>query len=205
MTVLRWLAIPTVLAAVALCAPSGVSADTKRADVKPNSLDQATVGGNAFRNARGSIQVNESAGNANLQANVTVVSHGTTVVTVHQSTQTDAAEAGDASIAGNAFAGAFGAIQLNQSAGAGNAQGNVIVLQLGGNVTPLSDSALDATIASSHFSRQSQDSSGANHVGASNGAFANVGGVVQVNQTAGSANHTVNSFELQLQTGPGGN
>lgn len=107
----------------------------------------------------------------------------------------------NATLSGNAFQGANGVVQLNEAAGNGNSQGNIAVLQLGDNVVKLDDSALSQNVSSIPGSGRVH-SSGGNTVGASSNAFAHSGGVVQINQVAGSSNHTINSFQLLLQTGP---
>jgi hypothetical protein len=201
-TVYRRLAICAMLAAsVALSSTLNVAAHPQKHDDKPpGALDQTTISGSAFNGASGSIKVNETAGNGNQQANIFVLSNGNTNVYLHQSNAADTLESGSVLIRG-AFAGSTGAIQVNQSAGAGNAQGNVVVVQLG---TGLSNSDLSQVVSSPQNDQPNNNSAAGNTATISHGAFNGSSGVVQINQTAGSSNHTVNSFSLQLQTaGPG--
>lgn len=203
MTVCLRAVIPSVAAIVVLGAPCialGHGNDHGRPTGGP---EQATISGSAFAGASGSIKVNEAAGNGNEQANISVLSLGGTVhVSLTQRVSGLAHDTGSATISDSAFAGASGALQLNQVAGSGNAQGNVIVVQLGGTTTSLTDAALSNTVASSHTPAEKTHSSGGNVSGISGHAFSGASGVLQINQTAGSSNRTANSFQLQLQSGP---
>jgi hypothetical protein len=201
-TVYRRVAISIVLVVACLAAPLGASADQRKPTANSSELEQSTITGNAFQGASGSIKVNETAGNGNAQANITVLSATPATVTLRQTVSTGISDTGNANITGNAFAGTVGAIQLNQSAGSGNAQGNVIVVQLGGGASQLSDDALSQSVASDP-PHQGNDPPGGDTVTASGCAFHGSSGVVQINQVAGSSNRTMNSFQLQLQTGPG--
>ncbi|MGH7737055.1 MAG: hypothetical protein ACREMP_04210 [Candidatus Tyrphobacter sp.] len=189
---------------MALGSPCIALAHNDRHGQQSGGPEQATIAGSAFAGASGSIKVNEAAGNGNAQANIAVLSSGSaTHVSLTQRVSGFAHDTGIATIADGAFAGASGALQLNQAAGSGNAQGNVIVVQLGGAATSLSDAALSSAVASSRTSGTNTHSSGGNVAGISGRAFSGASGVVQINQTAGSSNRTTNSFQLQLQPGPG--
>jgi hypothetical protein len=189
----------------AICAvflPCSAQADGSKIKSLSPSGNTASINASAFgTSARGSIQVNQTAGNGNLQANVNVIGATPSTVVLKQSPVVTAAEAGNAIFAGRAFANAFGTIQVNQSAGAGNAQGNVINVQSGSATIQLTDSAMAATTSSPRHADSDLPNTGST-VSASQGSFAGTGGIVQVNQTAGTANHTVNSFQLQLPHGP---
>jgi hypothetical protein len=201
-TVYRRVAISVALVATALTVPLTASADQRRSNANSGALEQSTITGNAFQGASGSVKVNETAGNGNAQSNITVVSGSPTAVILRQTVSGGASDSGEVHISANAFAGAFGTIQVNQSAGSGNAQGNVIVVQLGGDVSQLNDDVLSQTVASDpHI--QGNDPPRGDSVTTSRSAFQGSGGVVQINQVAGSSNRTINSFQLQLQTGPG--
>jgi hypothetical protein len=199
-TVYRRVTISIVLAVAAFSVPLCASADQRKPNADPSASEQSTIADHAFQNAAGSVKVNETAGNGNAQTNITVVSDTPATVILRQQVSAGS-ETGDADITGHAFAGSMGAIQLNQSAGSGNAQGNVLVVQLGG-VSQLNDDALSQTV-STDSAHPGNDPPGGNSVHVSGQAFNGAGGVVQVNQVAGSSNRTVNCFHLELQTGPG--
>ncbi len=186
---------------MAFAAPRVAFAHSKH--TQAGGPEQSTISGSAFQGASGSIKVNEAAGNGNAQANITVLSSGNIVVGLSQKVSGLEHDTGNATIGDTAFAGASGAIQLNQVAGSGNTQGNVIVLQLDGHATLLTDAALSNAVASPERPETDSHSSGGNSTSISSHAFSGASGVVQINQTAGTSNRTTNSFQLQLQPGPG--
>lgn len=94
------------------------------------------IGGGAFAHSNGAISVNQAGGAANAQANSIAISIGASAVTDSTLAQTvtlstpSAARAGSthvsrqALVAPDAFNGTRGIVQLNQSAGVGNATAN---------------------------------------------------------------------------------
>ena len=120
--------------------------DTTGADLSRDA--RATIGGGALGNATGVIGVNQIAGQANAQANLVAI--GTAAgVTFAQSvdesalaataaptstTTTSSTPVGvrEARIDAGAIAAPTGVLQINQTAGVGNASANAIVLQLPG-------------------------------------------------------------------------
>lgn len=104
------------------------------------------------------------------------------------------AEIGRTSIDDFAFSGASGILQVNQSAGAGNAQANVV---------RVSDSALSAALPQQNVPPGTSSSAGSNAISVSKTAFSNAKGIVQINQVAGSTNRTANTFVLQLPVNAG--
>lgn len=150
--------------------------------------ESAAISGIAVTNAGGVIAVNQTAGNGNMQANVAVIGDAPSPIRQRSAT-TVPTETGSTFINGFAFSGATGIVQLNQSAGAGNAQANVVYV---------GDSALSATIPQQSVPAGAPSSNGANAISVSKTAFTHAQGIVQVNQTAGSSNCTANTFVLQL-------
>ncbi|VVD90930.1 hypothetical protein [Pandoraea terrigena] len=104
----------------------------------------AAIQGNAFSGTSGVTQVNQSSGAGNLQRNATVIVTGDAagVASVSDTALSAAIAKGGpaghgnlndlfrtASISGDAFRGASGVVQVNQSAGIGNVTANVFVLR----------------------------------------------------------------------------
>ena len=99
------------------------------------------VQGNAFANARGVIKVNQASGIGNAQANGVAIAYGVEVVAESELAQTVSSvglqlttESGRKgvraiSVDDSAFRGARGIIQVNQSAGSGNATANSFALR----------------------------------------------------------------------------
>jgi len=142
------------LAAIA-AAPAGTALASAQAsqtasDVHNESRDaSARIGAGAFADSRGLLSLNQSAGAGNAQANLFVLATGSALAglgdgalddaalaAIAGETQNDAAAAAprlrEATIAGDAFRGGEGVLQINQTAGVGNASANAIVLQLPG-------------------------------------------------------------------------
>lgn len=167
-------------------------------------VDTAVIANGSFGSARGSVHVNEAAGNGNAQANVAAVSNGPALPLKRFTQQTGASGAGGgrATIQDFAFSGASGLLQLNQSAGTGNAQGNAAVLRAGVPLSQMNDDALAAALPVQQTSPSSTRATGVtDSTSASAGAFAHTAGVVQINQCAGAGNSTANGFILQVQKG----
>lgn len=148
----------------------------------------AAIGGNTLTNVTGVAAVNQTAGNGNVQSNVAVIGKGAAPL-VQQSATTAQGEIGHTSIGGFAFSGTIGILQVNQSAGAGNAQANVVYV---------TDSVLSAAIPQQSVPSGAPVSNGANAINVSRTAFAHAQGLVQVSQVAGASNRTANTFVLQL-------
>ena len=99
-----------------------------------------------------------------------------------------------ASIGGAAFAGSAGIIDVNQAAGTGNEQVNVVTIQLHG----ASDAALATAVTQSAPLARRDGSSSQATATISPSAFSGASGLAQVNQTAGNGNATVNTFSLRV-------
>ena len=94
---------------------------------------------------------------------------------------------GDATIERGAFAGAKGAVTVNEAAGLNNAQSNQAAIVLGPNGVAATDVAQSAQAHARVPSAQASIESG---------ALSNVSGVTMVNQAAGAANLQRNSVVL---------
>lgn len=104
-------------------------------------LNNATIGGNALANASGDIGVNNAAGDFNAQSGTVIIAAALTGGTLGdmsaQVSQHVSVPSGDcgtignvnnASLGGSALQNASGAISVNNAAGVGNAQSNMLVL-----------------------------------------------------------------------------
>lgn len=195
------LPIRRVFCAAAAVLIAGFCAQQTRAD---DPADSAVLAGRSFGTARGSVHVNEAAGNGNAQANVAAAVNGPALPLRRYTQQTGATSAGGgrASIQDFAFSGASGLLQLNQTAGTGNAQGNAAILRTGVPASLMNDDALAAAIPVQQTNQNSVRATGVtDRASASGSAFAHSSGVVQINQAAGAGNSTANGFILQVQKG----
>ncbi len=119
--------------------------DTTGADLSRDA--HATISGGALGNATGVIGVNQIAGQANAQANLVAIGTAAGVTFAQSvdesalaataaptSTTTSSTPVGvrEARIDAGAIAAPTGVLQINQTAGVGNASANAIVLQLPG-------------------------------------------------------------------------
>jgi hypothetical protein len=190
-----------IIAAAAATVSFAISTGYARAD---DLVDIAVISDSSFRAALGSVLVNEAAGNGNLQANVAAVATGSALPLKRVTQQTSATGVGGgyASIQNSAFSGASGLLQINQSAGTGNAQGNAAIVRSGVSLSEMGDDALAAALPNQQTNSTSTRASGVTDtVSASATSFQHSRGIVQVNQCAGAGNSTANGFILQIQKG----
>ena len=96
---------------------------------------------------------------------------------------------------GSIFAGASGTIGVNESAGIANQQINAIAI--GG--TTVSDSVLAGEVSQQRTSVPLGHERDRNQTAIAPGAFSNVRGIVQLDQTAGDGNAAINSFALRTR------
>lgn len=190
-----------IIAATAATIFSAVSLGYARAD---DLIDVALISDSSFVAARGSVLVNQAAGNGNVQANVAAIATGSALPLKRFTQQTAATSVGGgrAGIQDTAFSGAAGLLQINQSAGTGNAQGNAAVVRVGVPLDEMNDDALAAALPVQQTNTTSSRATGVtDSVTSSTGALAHSRGIVQVNQVAGAGNSTANGFLLQVQKG----
>ena len=159
------------------------------------AADTAALGGAAFGNANGLVTINQIAGDANAQANVAAIAgsgHVTVGLAVNLPHTTSLPNA-TVTIGGSALAHASGLLQINQLGGVGNVQANLVTI---GPTATLDDAALLAVAATAGAAPAS--ASTAHHVSVHPGALSAPSGILQLNQTAGTDNHSVNALDLHL-------
>ncbi len=100
------------------------------------------------------------------------------------------------SIAGAAFSGSTGIVRINQAAGIGNLQSNVVIFR----IVPVDDRRLDTVTTVQTIAPISKIAHVPSHgtVGVSSDAFARTSGLMQINQSAGNGNTSSNTFTLTL-------
>lgn len=153
---------------------------------------------------QGNLSVNQAAGDLQQQANVRLISvggAGASASTIRQALAPlpagSAARSTAASIDGNAFSGGSGALGVNQAAGLGNQQANVLSVTLLAAPQSLDDSVLAQSVT------RADESFSATPVGErraemSNEAFSGSRGVVQLNQSSGIGNRTANHLSIRV-------
>jgi hypothetical protein len=162
----------------------------------------AVIQDSSFTEVLGIVKVNQAAGAGNVQANLAILSGSPVHVTVTQATDGGGTSSGDAEIIGTAFSNASGILQINQAAGFGNAHANVAILEYGLSADQMTDNSLKNVAPTQQAALNAAPSNGlGNIVRAGSKTFAGSSGIVQVNQTAGTANTVTNSFLLQVQQG----
>ncbi len=169
---------------------------------------QTVIDGNVGSDAQGVLGVNTAAGDSNLQNNSvsTAISSAGTAAARANVVQTidggsfSVPDVAVAKIDGNAFNNAAGSIGINQAAGAANAQANSVAIAVGVNAEVTADAELAQSIsgvapATLNVKGHYRETTVADT------AFRGAHGIVQVNQSAGFANATGNSFALRVQLG----
>lgn len=168
---------------------------------------QTIIDGDVGVNAQGVSGVNMASGDSNLQSNATALAISNdgqahaqaNVVQVIDTGQFGVPDTAVTRIDGNAFSNAVGAIGVNQAAGAANAQANnvAIAVGVGAEVTADADLALSVSGVALPLVANGQY----RETTVADTAFSGARGIVQVNQAAGMANATGNSFALRVQMG----
>jgi hypothetical protein len=190
------------LIALSAIAPIVAIADESPSVETPVAVDQTTIGGDAFRNAGGVTQLNQAAGVGNEQINAaTIDPHGR--VTIHLEQSTDAIGPGGASVTidGHVGANATGLISINQVSGVGNAQANLFVIGTEINGSGVGDALLAQTMVTQKTSSSTPASNGKRQITIDSAAFSAAHGILQLNQTAGAGDSTINSMTLKIQPG----
>ncbi|MFX1734525.1 hypothetical protein PXJ20_07465 [Paraburkholderia sp. A1RI_3L] len=195
------------LVACAVAGASSAASLAAHAQTVPERVDALSViGSAAVTGAVGVVAVNQASGLDNVQANQAVVTTGAMPIDLTASAQGASANARATNaasvIASNAFSNASGVIQLNQSAGVANLQRNSALIGAApGEAEIVSDGVLSATTANGSGLARSVGSHDVQQASIGAGAFANVNGVLQINQTAGAGNVSSNSFVLRPPAG----
>lgn len=174
--------------------------------------EQARIQQGAATGLSGRIAINQAAGVGNVQANQAAIAmaergHGVFDLQGRQQTQGgDRQRSASARIEGQAFTNVSGVLSLNQAAGSGNAQLNLFAIGHGDGmpaadlIAGLDDTAL-AAVAGDNLTEGAGASPMVRTATIDRDAFRGSQGVVQVNQTAGVGNASLNAIVLQL---PGG-
>lgn len=154
----------------------------------------------------GVVMLNQAAGSGQQQTNVRVISIGnvpTARINVSQDRGALPSNAGQidasANIQGNSFSHGGGVLGINQSAGIGNQHINAFRIEIGSMPEGLDDSLLAQSAAPlSANSGAVVPQSGNRQVEVDDQAFSGSTGVVQLNQSAGVGNRTVNNLGIRI-------
>jgi hypothetical protein len=174
---------------------------TQQVKADGSAADVAVIASNAFQSVPGSLHVNEAAGNANAQGNLAVVSDGAPIAVprmIQHATTSPAIGGASASIRDFAFAAVSGLVQINQTAGSGNAQGNLAIVQIAVPAHLLSDETLAGAMPVQTVVQHGSRPTGLTNTVGVDASALHGKGIVQINQTAGSGNATANGFLLQV-------
>lgn len=154
---------------------------------------------------QGAMTLNQAAGSSQQQANARAIAIGdqaraSTPVTqlIEQLPPSQSGLAASASIEGSSFSRGSGLLGVNQSAGNGNQQINSFRMAAG---VPegLDDSVLaQQSVAPSTISGAVEPQSGERLVSVDDRAFASSRGVVQLNQSAGVGNRSINNLGIRV-------
>ena len=156
------------------------------------------------QNYQGNLMFNQAAGDGQQQANARAIASGRNAAAqtnVKQSTDLTANPLdinASASIGGSSFAGGQGVVGINQGAGSGNQQINALRIASGAP-QGLDDSALaQQSVTPANLSGAAEPQSGGRVVSVDDAAFSNSRGVVQLNQSAGVGNRSINSLGIRI-------
>lgn len=190
-----------VAVAVTIGLLSGIG---KPAMADPTPLgDTATIANDAFQVVPGAIHINQAAGNGNVQGNLTeiTVDGASPVHRMMQQTTVAADSEGSANIRDFAFSNVSGLVQINQSAGSGNAQGNLVIVRIAVPAQQLSDDTLAGAMPVQVTSVNGLKPAPFLNAAGTDATTFHGKGIVQLNQTAGNGNASANGFLFQVQQG----
>lgn len=158
---------------------------------------------------QGVLMINQAAGDAQQQVNARAIAigsganaHATATTNVKQNTDhlpiNPVGMVASASIGGSSFANSNGVVGINQGAGNGNQQINAMRIT-SGLAQGLDDSALaQQSVRPSSISGAAEPLSAERIVSVDDSAFSNSRGVVQLNQSAGVGNRSINSLGIRI-------
>lgn len=187
----RW---STALLAAILCASTFVGRAWAQSDT-------TLIGGSSFSGASGVRAINQAAGVGNQEANAAIITTIPAHLDINQYSYgilKNASKSGDATIAGNAFAGSSGITQVTQASGSGNIEANAAFIGIGYAGSPLDAVSLSQMRGGAPMVNPNGSYYG--HTSIAPTAFAGATGVVQVEQTAGNNNTAANV--LSVHVGP---
>ncbi len=170
-------------------------------------LADSRIDGRVLSGASGAIAVNQAAGDLNLQANLRAMANGgraqaqIQAIQIHAGDRYDTPLHASATLGGEALSGASGIASINQASGSGNTELNAVAATLADQgIRETNDDTL-ASFASAGGQGQAVDGQpgGTRNVGVESTALRGFGGVLQLNQIAGSGNATGNTLSLSVQ------
>lgn len=163
--------------------------------------NQTVIEGNAVSDFQGLIGINMASGDNHDQVNLHLIGVGNTpqVGVIDQVTQGGGMVPGKSLdlIGEYAFQSALGIVSINQAAGSGTAEANLVRIGYGVTV-PLDTTALQQVVgsASQEFNRENGGGIRSDIIGEH--AFENSRGIFQVNQSAGVANAVSNNLVINV-------
>jgi hypothetical protein len=185
----------TLFFVITLCSQMVLAEAFVQADASINQSGQ---------NYQGNLMFNQAAGDAQQQANARAIAAGrnaaaqTNVNQANDITANPADINASAAISGSSFARSQGIVGINQGAGRGNQQINALRIA-GGAPQGLDDSALaQQSVTPANLSGAAEPQSGGRVVSVDDAAFGNSRGVVQLNQSAGVGNRSINSLGIRV-------
>jgi hypothetical protein len=185
----------TLFFVITLCSQMVLAEAFVQADASINQSGQ---------NYQGNLMFNQAAGDAQQQANARAIAAGrnaaaqTNVNQANDITANPADINASAAISGSSFARSQGIVGINQGAGRGNQQINALRIA-GGAPQGLDDSALaQQSVTPANLSGAAEPQSGGRVVSVDDAAFGNSRGVVQLNQSAGVGNRSINSLGIRI-------
>lgn len=173
----------------------------------PLTQDNAHIDSSG-QNYSGNLMLNQASGQWQQQSNSRAIAIGrdaSTSNSVGQQLQANLpATAIDtqAVISGPSFSQGKGIVGLNQGAGVGNQQINAVRLQQGVAAESLDDDALAQSVSLSPLSGTAESLAGSHLVVTDDQAFSGSRGVVQLNQSAGVGNQSVNHLGIRVVEAP---
>ncbi|MBX9756315.1 MAG: adhesin [Pseudomonadaceae bacterium] len=163
---------------------------------------QIDASGQAYQ---GNLMFNQAAGSSQQQANARAIAVGDNAGAstrveqlIEQLPPSQSGITASARIGGNSFSQGSGLLGINQSAGIGNQQINALRMA-SGLPEGLDDSALaQQSVAPSTTSGTVEPQSSERFVAIDEGAFGSSRGVVQLNQSAGVGNRSINNLAIRV-------
>lgn len=166
-------------------------------------VDQAVINSSG-QNYQGNFSVNQAAGDQQQQVNGRTIAIGTDAQATGQyrqsiDTRADPARDSRSAIEGTAFSNGNGILGVNQSSGANNQQINAVRLGISASPQSIDDSVLSQqNVALLQGSGTAGHTPGNRQVATSDQAFTGSRGVVQLNQSAGVGNQSVNALSVRV-------
>ncbi|WP_297846476.1 adhesin [Pseudomonas sp.] len=188
----------SLLVLAMLCACTSALADSNSPVV-----DQAVINSSG-QNYQGNFSLNQAAGDQQQQVNGRAIAIGTEAQATgqyrqHISTRADSTRDARSIIEGNAFSNGNGILGINQSSGANNQQINAVRLSISVQPQSIDDSVLSQqNVALLQSSGSTEHPPGSRQVATSDQAFTGSRGVVQLNQSAGVGNQSVNALSVRI-------